>query len=246
MTTVHTEEIRYAAGDVEMRGHLAFDPDRPEPMPVVLVLPEWWGRNDYATGRADQLAALGYAGFAVDLYGDARVAANPDEAGAAMTALVEDMAVTRARFLAALEAVSAHDAVDGDRAAAIGFCFGGGVVVHMARAGAPLRAVASFHGSLGLAVTEGPDTIDCRVAAYNGEQDVLVPAEDISAFEAEMAKVNAHHYLVQLPGALHGFSNPKASANGEKYGLPLAYDPVADATAWGHLQLLLRDVFGDD
>lgn len=245
MTTVHSEEIRYAAGDVEMCGHLAIDTDWSGPRPVVLVVHEWWGRNDYATGRADQLAALGYAGFAIDLYGDARVAANPDEAGAAMTALIDDMAVTRARFLAALEAVASHDAVDGDRAAAIGFCFGGGVVVHMARSGAPLRAVASFHGSLGLAVTDGPDVIDCRVAAYNGEQDVLVPAEDIAAFQAEMAKVDAHHYLVQLPGALHGFSNPIASTNGEKYGLPLAYDPVADATAWGHMQLLLRDVFQD-
>ncbi len=243
MASVATEEIRYGAGDVEMRGHLALDADVSGPRPVVLVVHEWWGRNDYATGRADQLAALGYAGFAVDLYGDAKVAANPDEAGAAMTALVEDMSVTRTRFLAALEAVSAHEAVDGSRAGAIGFCFGGGVVVHMARSGAPLRAVASFHGSLGLAVTDGPGSIDCRVAAYNGEQDVLVPAEDIAAFEAEMAKVNAHHYLVQLPGGLHGFSNPMASTNGKKYGLPLAYDPLADATAWGHMQLLFQDVF---
>jgi dienelactone hydrolase len=239
-----TEEIRYRAGDVEMRGHLALDAESAGARPVVLVVHEWWGRNDYATGRADQLAALGYAGFAIDLYGDASVAANPDEAGAAMTALIDDMSVTRARFLAALEAVSAHEAVDGSRAAAIGFCFGGGVVVHMARSGAPLQAVASFHGSLGLAVTGGPDAITCRVAAYNGEQDVLVSAEDIAAFEAEMDKVKAHHYLVQLPGALHGFSNPIASTNGEKYGLPLAYDPLADATAWGHMQLLLQDVFG--
>jgi dienelactone hydrolase len=242
MGSVHTEEIRYCVEDVEMRGHLAVDKAQTGPRPVVLVVHEWWGRGDYATGRAEQLAGLGYAGFAIDLYGDGRVAANPDEAGAAMNALIEDMSVTRARFRAALEAVSGHAAVDGSRAAAIGFCFGGGVVVHMARSGAPLRAVASFHGSLGLAVTEGPDNIDCRVAAYNGEQDVLVPAEDIAAFEAEMEKVNAHHYLVQLPGALHGFSNPVASTNGEKYGLPLAYDPVADTTAWGHMTLLFKDV----
>jgi dienelactone hydrolase len=243
MASVATEEIRYGTGDVEMRGHLALDTSVSGPRPVVFVVHEWWGRNEYATGRADQLAALGYAGFAIDLYGDAEVAANPEEAGAAMTALIDDMSVTRARFHAALEAVSGHSAVDGSRAGAIGFCFGGGVVVHMARSGAPLQAVASFHGSLGLVVTDGPDSIDCRVAAYNGEQDVLVPAEDIAAFEAAMDKVNAHHYLVQLPGALHGFSNPAASANGEKYGLPLAYDPVADATAWGHMQLLFKDAF---
>jgi dienelactone hydrolase len=243
MAAVTTEEIRYRAGDVEMRGHLALDADSTGPRPVVLVVHEWWGRNEYATGRAEQLATLGYAGFAIDLYGDAKVAANPDEAGAAMTALIDDMSVTRARFLAALDAVAGHEAVDAGRAGAIGFCFGGGVVVHMARSGAPLQAVASFHGSLGLAVTEGPDHIDCRVAAYNGEQDVLVPAEDIAAFEVEMENAGAHHYLVQLPGALHGFSNPVASTNGEKYGLPLAYHPLADATAWGHMQLLFQDVF---
>ena len=243
MAAVTSEEIRYQVNGVEMRGHLALDTAQSGPRPVVLVVHEWWGRNSYATGRADQLAALGYAGFAIDLYGDGLVAESPDQAGAAMTALIEDMSVTRARFLAALEAASGHAEVDGDRAAAIGFCFGGGVVVHMARSGAPLQAVASFHGSLGLAVTEGPASIDCRVAAYNGENDVLVPAEEIAAFEAEMEKAGAHHYLVQLPGAQHGFSNPVASTNGEKYGLPLAYDPLADATAWGHMQLLFQDVF---
>lgn len=243
MGTVNTEEIIYQVGGVEMRGHLALDPKQSGPRPVVLVVHEWWGRNDYALGRAEQLAALGYAGFAIDLYGDARVAENPEQAGAAMTSLIQDMSVTRARFSAALDAVSVHEAVEPSKAGAIGFCFGGGVVVHMARSGAPLRAVASFHGSLGLAVTEGPGVIDCRVAAYNGEQDVLVPEEDIVAFESEMRKAGAHHYLLQLPGALHGFSNPVASTNGEKYGLPLAYDPVADATAWGHMQLLFRDVF---
>lgn len=244
MGDIRTETLTYTAGGTTMTGHLAFDADQAGPRPVVLVVHEWWGRNDYACGRAEQLAALGYAGFAIDLYGEATTAASPDEAGGLMTALIEDMSVTRERFNAALAAVGDHEVVDASRAGAIGFCFGGGVVVHMARAGAPLNAVASFHGSLGLAVTDGPDAIDCRVAAYNGEEDVLVPAEDIAAFEAEMAKVNAHSYLVQLPGALHGFSNPIATTNGEKYGLPLAYNADADAAAWHHMTLLFRDVFG--
>lgn len=245
MGELRTETLTYAAGETTLLGHLAYDGSAEGPRPVVLVVHEWWGRNAYACGRAEQLAALGYVGLAIDLYGDGQVAENPDQAGALMTALVNDMSVTRERFNAALAAVREHPAADPDRVGAIGFCFGGGVVVHMARSGAPLAAVASFHGSLGLAVTDGPARIDCRVAAYNGEQDGLVAAEDIAAFEAEMAAVQAHQYLVQLPGALHGFSNPAATTNGEKYGLPLAHDPVADATAWGHMQLLFRDVFGD-
>jgi dienelactone hydrolase len=244
MGEIRTEALDCEVDGVRLQAHLALDGDVSGPRPAVLVVHEWWGRNAYACGRAEQLAALGYVGIAVDLYGDAKEASNPDEAGAAMTALIEDMTVTRARFTATLEAARAHPAVDASRVGAIGFCFGGGVVVHMARSGAPLAAVASFHGSLGLAVTDGPDSIDCRVAAYNGEQDVLVSADDIGAFQAEMAKVGAHTYFVQLPGALHGFSNPAATGNGEKYGLPLAYDPVADAAAWSHMTLLFRDVFG--
>jgi dienelactone hydrolase len=245
MATLQTEPIGYSAAGIEMQGHLAWDTSFSGERPLVLVAPEWWGCNDYACARAEQLASLGYLGLAVDLYGGARVADTPDEAGALMTALVEDMATTRSRFSAALEAGKAHAQADGSRTGAIGFCFGGGVVTHMARAGADLDVVASFHGSLGLAVTDGPDQFTARVAAYNGEQDVLVAAEDIAAFEAEMRKAGAHYYLVQLPGALHGFSNPAATAKGEQYGLPLAYDALADATAWSHLQLLLQDVFKD-
>lgn len=244
MGEIRTEALECEVDGVRLRAHLARDAERRDPRPAVLVVHEWWGRTDYVCGRAEQLAALGYVGVAIDLYGDARQADNPDEAGAAMTALIEDMATTRRRFEATLDAVRGHHAVDENRVAAIGFCFGGGVVVHMARSGAPLAAVASFHGSVGLAVTDGPETIDCRVAAYNGEADTLVSAEDIEAFRAEMDRVGAHLYFIQLPGALHGFSNPAATGNGEKYGLPLAYDAVADATAWSHMTLLFRDVFG--
>ncbi len=245
MAKICTETLKYSADGILMHGHVAFDERQAGPRPLVIVAPEWWGRNDYACGRAEQLAAMGYVGLALDLYGDAREAGNPDEAGALMTALINDMASTRRRFEAALDAARAHDRVDAKRCGAIGFCFGGGVVTHMARAGVPLDVVASFHGSLGLAVTEGPDRISTRVAAYNGEQDVLVPAQDIAAFEAEMRKVDAHYYLVQLPGALHGFSNPAATEKGQTYGLPLAYNALAEAAAWSHMQLMLRDVFGD-
>lgn len=245
MGEILTEELVCQDGDLALRCHLARDPERAGPRPAVLVVHEWWGRNAYACGRAQQLAALGYVGLAVDLYGDARQAENPEEAGQLMTALIQDMSVTRRRFEAARAALAALEFVDDTRMGAIGFCFGGGAVTHMARSGSPLKAVASFHGSLGLAITEGPDRVACRVAAYNGERDKLVPEADIAAFEAEMKKVGAPTYLVQLPGALHGFSNPAATGNGQKYGLPLAYDLLAEAAAWNHMCLLFRDVFGE-
>lgn len=244
MGKITTEDFEVTVDGVTLRGHLARDETRVRPAPAVLVVHEWWGRTAYPCGRAEQLAALGYTGLAVDLYGGAKEAANPDEAGALMNALIDDMAVTRTRFEGFRAALAARDDVDGDRLGAIGFCFGGGVVTHMARSGSPLAAVASFHGSLGLASTDGPERIDCRVAAYHGEQDKLVAEEDIEAFHAAMADCGAPTYFVQLPGALHGFTNPAATGNGEKYGLPLAYDELANATAWTHMRLMFRDVFG--
>lgn len=241
--TLKTQTVSYASQNDQLQGYLAFDSTLEITRPGVLVVHEWWGCNDYVRKRADMLAALGYSALAIDMYGDGQTADNPDQAGALMSAVVGDMATGRRRFNAALEWLSAHPSVSGSPIAAIGYCFGGGVVLHMARSGAPLAAVASFHGSLGLVQAPGPEQIDTRVVAYNGEDDSFVPAEEIAMFESEMRSVGANWQLVQLPGALHGFSNPQASVNGEKYGLPLRHDALADQASWAHMQLVLRAAF---
>jgi len=241
-----TESVSYSAGGVDMAGHLAFDAELDGERPGVLVVHEWWGCNAYVRKRAEMLAELGYTALAVDLYGGGKTADNPDQAGALMNGVLEDMSAGRARFNAALAQLQSHPTVDAGRIAAIGYCFGGGVVLHMARAGAPLAAVASFHGSLGLAKAPGPELINCRVVAYNGEDDSFVPEEDIALFKAQMQAAHAHWQLVQLPGAVHGFSNPKATANGEKYGLPLRYNELADQASWAHMQLVLQAAFRQD
>lgn len=243
MANIHTEEISYSGDDVEMKGYIAWDSNKDGPRPGVLVVHEWWGCNEYSQRRARMLAEAGYIGMAVDLYGDGRTAANPDEAGDLMTARIDDMEGTRARFMAALDALKAHPGVDGSRTGAIGYCFGGGVVTHMARMGAALNVTGSFHGAVGLAAVDGPDQIDCRIMVYNGEADVLIDDDQISGFKAEMAKTGAHYEFIQLPGALHGFSNPMATTNGQKYGLPLAYNALADESSWAHLLLTFEDVF---
>lgn len=243
MTNIHTEEISYSGDGIEMKGYIAWDSNKDGPRPGVLVVHEWWGCNEYSQRRARMLAEAGYIGMAVDLYGDGRTAANPDEAGDLMTARIDDMEGTRARFMAALDALKAHPGVDGSRTGAIGYCFGGGVVTHMARMGAALNVTGSFHGAVGLAAVDGPDQIDCRIMVYNGEADVLIDDDQISGFKAEMAKTGAHYEFIQLPGALHGFSNPMATTNGQKYGLPLAYNALADESSWAHLLLTFEDVF---
>ena len=243
MTDVKTQTVHYTGGGADMTGHYARDVERAGPLPGILVVHEWWGCNDYARKRAEMLAELGYAALAVDLYGGGRTADNPDAAGALMNAVIEDMGAGRERFLAGLEWLKSQPGVDAARTGAIGYCFGGGVVLHMARSGADLDVVASFHGSLGLVKAPGPEHIDCRVVAYNGAADPFVPDEDIEAFESEMGAVGAHWQLVQLPGTLHGFTNPAATTNGEKFGLPLKYSKLADQASWAHLQLVLLDVF---
>lgn len=244
MTDIHTEAVSYTADGVEMKGYMAWDSSKGGPRPGVLVAHEWWGCNEYAQRRARMLAEAGYTGMALDLYGNGHNAANPDEAGVLMNARIDDMEGTRARFTAALDTLKAHHTVDAGRTGAIGYCFGGGVVAHMARMGVALDVVASFHGAIGLAAVDGPDHFDCRVMVYNGEADVLIGDDQISGFKTEMEKTGANYDFIQLPGALHGFSNPMATANGKKYGLPLAYNEFADESSWAHMRLTFQHVFG--
>lgn len=245
MANIQSEEISYSAGGVAMKAYAAWDSEIQGERPGVLVVHEWWGNNPYARRRADMLAGLGYTGMALDMYGDGQVAANPDEAGGLMNGLLSDLATVRSRFNAALEALQAHPTTDAGQSAAIGYCMGGGIVLHMARYGADLKAVASFHGALPLGVAapgEGGD-VTARVAVYHGEDDVLIPAEAVEAFKAEMVKTGADCLFVPLPTALHGFSNPLATTNGQKYGLPLRYDERADNASWNHMQLVLQSAF---
>lgn len=243
MSDIHTEVVTYSGDGIEMKGYMAWDSSQGGPRPGVLVVHEWWGCNEYAQRRARMLAEAGYTAMAIDLYGDGINAANPDDAGALMNARIDDMDGTRARFMAALDTLITHDTVDENRTGAIGYCFGGGVVTHMARMGAPLDVTGSFHGAVGLAAVDGPDQIDCRIMVYNGEADVLIDEGQISGFKAQMEKTGANYDFIQLPGALHGFSNPMATTNGQKYGLPLAYNELADESSWAHLRLTMEHVF---
>lgn len=237
------EEVAYTAGGVEMQGYLAYDDAVQGRRPGIVVVHEWWGHNAYARKRADMLAELGYTALAVDMYGDGRTADHPDTAGAFVGEVTENMDVARARFEAGLDLLKAHATVDPGRTGAIGYCFGGGVVLHMARMGADLDVVASFHGSLGPANAPGVERMTTRVAAYNGEADPFVSEEAIAAFHAEMKEAEADYQLIQLPGAVHSFSNPEATAIGEKFGMPLEYNALADEASWAHMRLLFEDVF---
>jgi dienelactone hydrolase len=228
-----------------MKGYMAWDAGILGQRPGVLVVHEWWGSNDYMRKRADMLAELGYTALAVDLYGDGKTADHPENAQKFMTELLNDLPGVRLRFNAALDQLKAHATVNPEKTAAIGYCLGGGVVLHMARYGADLDAVASFHGSLPLGVApEAADTqVTARIVAYNGEDDPFVPAQAVAAFKNEMDHAKADYQFINFPGAIHGFTNPAATANGEKFNLPLKYNALADQSSWDHMRLLFESVF---
>lgn len=245
LADIETREITYAADGVEMTGYLAWDNELEGERPGILVVHEWWGQNEYPRMRARRLAELGYTALALDMYGDRKIAQHPEDAGAFMNASLSNLPAARARFDAGLEVLRAQPTVDAENIAAIGYCFGGGVVLHMARFGADLKAVASFHGSLGLGIAPAGKggEVKARVVAYNGEDDPFVTQAQIDALLAEMEAAGADFQLINLPGALHSFTNPQATATGKEFGLPLVYNELADQASWAHMQLVFNKVF---
>ena len=243
MATIHSENISYSANGTELNGYLAYDSDQQGPRPGVIVIHEWWGLDGYIKQRADALANLGFCGFAIDMYGGGKTADSPDGAGALMTAVLDDMASGTARLQAAYDTLINHPVVDAEKTAAIGYCFGGAMVLHMARIGMPLKAVTSFHGSLGSFHTPAPGSVKAKVLVCHGEADEFIPQTDIDNLHSEMAAAGADFRFEAYPGALHGFTSKEADANGKKYGLPLAYDAAADTKSWESMRDLFAKVF---
>ena len=241
MADIKTEELSCTANGTTLKGYLAYDAAAAGPCPGVLVVHEWWGLNDYVRGRARMLAEMGYTALAVDMYGDGQTADNPDGAGALMMGVLENMGEGEARLKASYQALSGHAACDGGRMAAIGYCFGGAMVLHAAKIGMDLKAVASFHGALGSMHTPGPGEVKAKVLVCHGAADALVPEDDIANFKAEMDAAGADYRFESYEGALHGFSNPEATANGEKYGLPLKYDEAVDTRSWEDMKALFAE-----
>jgi dienelactone hydrolase len=239
---VEGREVEYSSGGTALKGYFAVDAAQAGKRPGVLVVHEWWGHNEYARRRARMLAELGYAALAVDMYGDGKTAAHPEDAGKFSGELMKNADVTKARFLAGLEYLKAQPQTDPARIAAIGYCMGGGVVLNMARAGTDLKGVASFHGSLGAIVKAEPGAIKAKILVLNGADDTFIPAEAIAAFKQEMADAKADMTFVAYPGAKHSFTNPDADEYAKKFGMPIAYNAEADKLSWDAATKFLADV----
>lgn len=236
-------EITYQNDSIEMKGYLASVDDGNTKKPGILVVHEWWGHNEYARKRADMLAEAGYVALAVDMYGDGKQAGHPKDAAKFSSAVFKNMKEAKSRFLSALETLKSHPHVDKNKIGAIGYCFGGGVVLTMARMGIDLDGVVSFHGSLKSPVKAKRNKVPAEILVYNGAADPMVTKEDIKNFKKEMSRAKVSYKLVNFDGAKHAFTNPEATDLGKKFGLPLAYDKEADKKSWEGTLNFFKEIF---
>ncbi|MBP9854816.1 MAG: dienelactone hydrolase family protein [Candidatus Omnitrophica bacterium] len=240
---IKTEEVNYDSNGVKMIGFLAWDDAIQEKRPGVIVVHEWWGHNEYVRTRAKMLAELGYVALAIDMYGDGKQADHPDQAGAFSQETNKNMDVAKGRFLAGLDVLKNNPHVDGNNVAAIGYCFGGGTVLNMARLGADLKGVVSFHGSLASNIKAAPGDVKAKILVCNGADDSFIPEADITAFKEEMDQAKADYEFINYPGAKHSFTNPDADMFAQKFGMPIAYNQVADEQSWTDMQKFLNSIF---
>ena len=235
-------EVTYTADTTEMHGYLVYDQRMEGKRPGILVVHEWWGHNEYSRERAEMLAELGYTALAVDMYGDGKQAAHPDEAGKFSGMVMQHPEAAMARFDAAMEVLRTHETVDPDQMAAIGYCFGGSVVLTMANAGKDLDAVAAFHSGVMLPVMPGKD-LKAKVLVCNGADDPFINAAEVESYKRAMDSVGADYSYISYEGARHSFTSKAADSLGQKFDLPLEYQEKADRESWIALQNLLNETF---
>lgn len=241
--SVVTKEVTYTSDSVTLKGFLAFDENQKDVRPGVLVVHEWWGHNQYARKRAVMLAELGYVALAVDMYGDGRQADHPEDAGKFAMAVMQNMQTAKTRFGAGLNFLKEQPQTDKGKLAAIGYCFGGGIVLRIAVGGEDLSGVVSFHGSLPTDSVENPRQVKAKLLVCNGADDGFVPAEQIDAFKKAMIDAGINFKFVNYPGAVHSFTNPDADSLAKKFNMPIAYNKQADEESWKDMKLFLEEIF---
>ncbi|MGD0337630.1 MAG: dienelactone hydrolase family protein [Bacteroidota bacterium] len=240
LSQIHMENFEYKIGDSVFEGYLAYDASIKDKHPGVLIVHEWWGITPYIQKRAEQLARLGYVAFAVDIYGKGIRAKTPEEAQTVVKQFYGDRKLLRQRAAAGLDILRKNSLVDPKRIAAIGYCFGGMTALELARSGADIAGVVSFHGGLATPNTDDAKNIKAKILVLTGGDDPNVPATQVTAFEDEMRKANVDWQLVSYGGAVHSFTNP-ASGNDPAKGV--AYNEKADKRSWDAMKTFFSEIF---
>lgn len=236
---VVTRTISYSHEGVSLEGHLAYDDAVSGKMPGILVVHEWWGLNDYARARAEQLAQMGYVAFALDMYGKGKSTEHPDQAAAWMKAVNNNMDGWLKRAMAGLDVLKKQSRVDTRRLAAIGYCFGGATVQVLAYGGADLKGVVSFHGSLIPPSAEQAARTRAKILICHGAEDPMNQPEAMTTYVNGMNASSIDWQIIAYGGTRHSFTNPDADKRGMA---ALAYNPSADRRSWQHMTIFFDEV----
>lgn len=236
-----TEELSYDIDGKTHKSFVAYEGDADQVRPVVMVLPEWWGLTEYAKDRAKQLAELGYFALAVDYYGEGKTVDNPEEAAKLSGDFYKVPINAKLMFDKAKAQLLKYPNANYDKIAVIGYCFGGEQALNMARLEDELVGVVSFHGNLMTGLK--PKNNAVKILVCNGAADTYVPAEEIAAFKKQMDSAKIDYKFIDYPNALHSFTNPEATAMGEKFKMKVAYNKEADEKSWNDMKAFLSEIF---
>jgi dienelactone hydrolase len=232
---IKEESVSYSLDTTTMNGFVAYDGSKEGKRPVVLVVPEWWGLTDYPKMRARKLAELGYLAMAVDMYGNGKTAENPSDAISMSTPFYKDPQMGYQRLMAAAQKAKSLPQADTTQIVAIGYCFGGGMVLNAAKLGAPFKGVVSFHGSLA-GVPAKKELLKSSILVCHGDADSFVSKTDVDAFKKSMDSIHADFTFKSYPNATHAFTNPGATELGKKFKMPIEYNAAADSASWNDMK----------
>lgn len=239
--SIKEDSITYTLNGTSYRGFVVYDSANKDKRPGVLVVHEWWGLNDYARSRAKQLAGLGYIAMAVDMFGNGKTGDDPGAAQALATPFYKDPTLSKTRLDAALDKLKTYSQLDTANVGAIGYCFGGFVVLNAAKLGADLKGVVSFHGGLG-GVPVKKELVKANILICHGEADDFVNKE-VEPFKKSMDSAGVEYTFKSYPKATHAFTNPGATDKGKKFNMPIEYNAAADTASWNDMKEFFGKAF---
>lgn len=241
VVAIQEDSVSYTLGGIVYKGFVVYDSNNKDKRPGVLVVHEWWGLNTYARNRARQLAELGYIAMAVDMYGDNKTGDDPKKAEELATPFYKDPTLAKTRLEAGLDKLKSYSQLDSTNVAAIGYCFGGFVVLNAAKLGSDLKGVVSFHGGLG-GVPVKKELIKAAILVCHGEADDFVNNE-VGPFKKSMDSAGVAYTFKTYPKGTHAFTNPEATEKGKKFNMPIEYNAAADAASWNDMKDFFERIF---
>ena len=239
---IKEDSVSYTLDGKSYKGYVVYDSANKDKRPGVLVVHEWWGLTDYPRMRAKKLAELGYIAMAVDMYGDGKTGEDPKTAQDLATPFYKDPTLTKTRLDAALNKLKTYSQLDTANVAAIGYCYGGFVVLNAAKLGADLKGVVSFHGNLS-GVPVNKELLKAKILVCHGAADQFVKKEEVDAFKHSMDSAGIDYAFKAYPNATHAFTNPAATEKGKKYNMPIEYNAAADTASWNDMKEFFNRIF---